>query len=103
MTQESLNESLSRINIKSLEQLMKGYIVFVGDKIFVDDNRCFIFDTRQIATNRFRSCCRYRVRNVVNNNEDQQGFSTRYLNSREWLQFKRDANVRIVKYERQTN
>ena len=103
MTQESLNESLSRINIKSLEQLMKGYIVFVGDKIFVDDNGCFIFDTQQIATNRFRSCCRYRVRNVVNNNEDPQGFSIRCLNSREWLQFKRDANVRIVKYERQTN
>ena len=103
MTQESLNESLSRINIKSFEQLMKGYIVLVGDKIFVDDNGCFIFDTRQIATNRFRSCCRYRVRNVVNNNEDPQNFSTRCLNLREWLQFKRDANVRIVKYERQTN
>ena len=103
MTQESLNESLSRINIQPLEQLMKGYIVLVGDKIFVDDNRCFIFDTRQIASNRFRVCCRYRVRNLVNNNEDPQSFSTRCLNSREWLQFKRDANVRIVKYERQTN
>lgn len=103
MTQESLNESLSRINIQPLEQLMKGYIVLVGDKIFVDNNGCFIFDTRQIASNRFRNCCRYSVCNLINNHEDPQSFSIRILNSREWLQFKRDANVRIVKYERQTD
>ena len=103
MTQESLNESLSRINIKSIEQIMKGYVVLVGDKIFVDDNGCFIFNTHQIATNKFRSCCRYRVCNLINNNEVPQSFSIRILNSKEWLQFKRDANVKIVKYERQTN
>lgn len=84
---------------------MNGYIVLVGDKIFVDDNGCFIFETQQIATSRFRNCCRYRVCNVNPIRDDPRPgvFSISILNSREWLQFKRDANVRIVKYERQTD
>lgn len=101
MTQELFDanlERISRYNLKLPKQLIDGYILLVGDKVFVNDYGCFVFSSAQDATKSFRQCCRHNVQRPYNDS----GYNIP-VTTKEWREFKRMANVRIAKYERQTD